>query len=66
MNRRPESEGPLEPLIGGSTPIFDWSPEYMRLERSVSLILRLRITKMDDTQGIWYTIAFDRQYCVFL
>jgi hypothetical protein len=38
----------------------------MRLERSVSLILRLRITKMDDTQGIWYTIAFDRQYCVFL
>jgi len=65
MNRRPK-QAHLEPLIGGDTTIFNWSPEYVRVRRSAALIYRRRMTKLDDTQGIWYTMAFDRQYCLFL
>jgi hypothetical protein len=66
MNRRPESNI-LEPLLGNNrdgSVIFDYSPEYLRGSRMGRFINRL--TKIDDTQGIWYVLAFDRQYCMFI
>ncbi len=66
MHRRPKNAGgSLEPLVGVDGRIFDWSPEYVRAERSYTTIIRWGLSKMDDTQGIWYTLAFDRQYCAF-
>ena len=66
MNRRPESNI-LEPLLGNNrdgSAIFGYSPEYLRGSRMGRFINRL--TKIDDTQGIWYVLAFDRQYCMFI